>query len=194
MGTKVLTPHPQYLVKLYAGVTLIFVIFIFPWIFLGLIPQLGWIYVLVFILANALWIIPTFLLLPAYYKSLRYEIGETEVTVYKGIFTRSVKTVPYRTITDFTLKRDILDRWFLNLGTLEVQTAGHSGQVGPESRLAGLKGWDELRAELLERLRAYRASAGTGAEMEPGPTLADSRELLRQILEELRGLRQDLQR
>lgn len=193
MSVKTIYPHTRYLVKMYASVILVFGLFILPWILLGLIPKLGWLYVLIFLVANVLWIVPTFLLLPAYFKSLRYEIGESELVVHQGIFTRSVKTIPYRTITDLALKRDILDRWLFNTASLEVQTAGRSGQEGPEARLVGLANWEELRAELVERLRAYRAGTGVGAEAEAQPQSSDeSRELLRQILAELRGLREDL--
>jgi hypothetical protein len=37
-----------------------------------------------------------------------------------------------RTVTTISVKRDILDRWLFNLGTLEIQTAGMSGQTGAE--------------------------------------------------------------
>ena len=61
---KTVLPHSQYLLKLYLNVLVIFGLFILPWVLLGLIPDLGWIYVLIFLAANALWIVPTLLLLP----------------------------------------------------------------------------------------------------------------------------------
>lgn len=191
---QVIYPGSRYLSKLYVSTILVFLIFILPWILLGLIPELGWIYVLIFILANAGWMAPTFLLLPFYCKSIQYQIGEDEIVVQKGIFTRSVKTIPYRTITDFIVKRDILDRWLFNLGTLDVQTAGRSGQTGAEASLVGLTKWDELRNEILPRLRAYRISSGIGTEVERKLAGSAETELLQQILAELRGLRQDLRR
>ena len=191
---QVIYPSSRYLPKLYVSTILVFLIFILPWILLGLIPEFGWIYVLIFILANALWMAPTSLLLPLYCKSIQYQIGDDEIVVQKGIFTRSVKTIPYRTITDFIVKRDILDRWLFNLGTLDVQTAGQSGQTGAEASLAGLTNWDELRNEILPRLRVYRISSGVGAEVERKLAASADAELLQQILAELRGLRQDLKR
>ena len=188
---KAIYPHPRYLTKLYLSTLVIAGLFIFPWILLGLIPELGWAYVLIFILANALWMVPTFVLFPLYLKSIHYEIGESEIIAHQGIFTQSVKTVPYRTITDLEVKRDLLDRWFLNLGSLEVQTAGQSAQAGAEVRLVGLTNWSELRAEIVGRLRAYRASSGTGAEVE-APAASGDTELLRQILAEIKGLREDV--
>jgi uncharacterized membrane protein YdbT with pleckstrin-like domain len=187
-------PSPKYLNKLYINVLLVFLIFVFPWILMGLIPELGWPYVVVFLVANALWIIPTFLLLPAYCRSIRYEIGDNELVVYKGILTKSVKTIPYRTITDLVIKRDILDRWLFGLGSLDVQTAGKSGQTGAEASLVGLANWDELHNDVLQRLRVYRISGGTGAEIEPTTTHGADTELLQQILIEIRGLRHDIRK
>ena len=188
---KVIYPHPRYLTKLYLSILIIAGIFIFPWILLGLIPGLGWAYVLIFVIGNALWMAPTFLFLPLYFKSIHYEIGEDEIVAHQGILTQSVKTIPYRTITDLEVKRDLLDRGLLNLGSLDVQTAGQSAQSGAEVRVVGLTNWSELRAEIVERLRAYRAGAGTGGGGE-APATSDDAELLRQILAEIKGLRQDV--
>ncbi|NLS80157.1 MAG: PH domain-containing protein [Chloroflexi bacterium] len=187
---KIVKPHPRYLTKLYISTLVIAGLFVLPWILLGLIPELGWAYVLIFVLANALWMVPTFLLFPLYFKSIHYEIGESELIAHQGILTQSVKTVPYRTITDLEVKRGPLDRWLFNLGSLEVQTAGQSAQAGAEVRLVGLADWSALRAEIVERLRAYRASSGTGAEVEA--KAGGDTELLRQILAEIKGLREDV--
>ena len=187
-------PASRYLPKMYVNLLLIFVVFILPWALLALIPALGWTYLWIFVVANALWLAPTLILLPFYYRSLRYEIGEDDITVEKGIFTRSVKTIPYRTITDLAVKRDILDRWFFNLGSLDIQTAGQSAQAGADVTLVGLVDWMELRNEVLARVRAYRASTGVGTEVEPSAARAQELLILREILEELRGLRRDLKR
>ncbi len=187
-------PVSRYLTKMYVSLLLIFVVFILPWILLALIPELGCVYLLIFVVANALWLVPTLILLPLYYRSLRYEIGEDDITVEKGIFTRSVKTIPYRTITDLAVKRDILDRWLFGLGSLDIQTAGQSAQTGADVTLVGLTNWAALRNEVLARIRAYRASTGIGTEVEPSAAHAPEQLLLREILEELRGLRRDLKR
>ena len=63
-------------------------------------------------------------------KALGYEVQDDEVIVRVGIITHSVKHVPYRTVTNITVSRDILDRWFFGLGSLHIQTAGMSGKSG----------------------------------------------------------------
>ena len=142
----VIRPHRNYLYKLYVTTILIFVIFILPFIFLGLIPELGTFYVLIFLAANALWIAPLFLFYPAYYRSISYELREDEIVVNKGVITKSMKVAPYRTVTNLHLKRGLLDRWFFNLGSLSVETAGISGQTGAEQVLSGLRDYEGFTA------------------------------------------------
>jgi putative membrane protein len=188
-----IVPSSKYLLKLYIGVLSMFFIFVFPWILLGLIPSLGWLYVLIFVVANALWLVPTLILLPLYVKSLSYELGDDELIVRSGVVTKSVKTIPYRTITDFTERRGFLDRW-LGIGSLGIQTAGQSVQGGNEGSLVGLTDWSGVREELVARLRRDRAGRGVGTEVAPSaPATADA-ELLRAILAEVKGLREDLAR
>src|SRR5690606_977849 len=91
--------------------------------------------VLIAVGLNALYLIPWFLVIPAYYSSLVYEIQDDEVIVRVGVITRTVKHVPYRTVTNLEVQRDPVDR-LLGLGTLKIQTAGMSGQTGAEETLA----------------------------------------------------------
>jgi len=53
-AVKTIRPHPNYLLKLYLSTLVIFFLFVFPFVFLGLLPELGWTYVLVFVGANIL--------------------------------------------------------------------------------------------------------------------------------------------
>lgn len=186
-----IVPSPKYLVKMYASVLSIFFIFVFPWILLGLIPDLGFLYVAIFVLANALWLVPTMLLLPLYAKSLSYELGDDELVVRSGVITKSVKTIPYRTITDFSERRGLFDRW-LGIGSLGIQTAGQSVQGTNEASLVGLTDWATIREDLVARLRRYRSGTGVGTEVEAEPGGAGDTELLQAILAEIKGLREDL--
>lgn len=106
---------------------------------------------------NALYLIPWFLLIPAYYNSLTYEIQDDEVIVRVGIITRSVKHVPYRTVTNLEVQRGPFDR-LLGLGTLKIQTAGMSGQSGAEETLAGLPNYEEIYETVAAALRRFRTA------------------------------------
>jgi uncharacterized membrane protein YdbT with pleckstrin-like domain len=103
------------------------------------------------------WMVAMILSVP-YFRSLRYEIQEDEVIVKVGIITHSVKHVPYRTVTNITVKRDIFDRWFFNLGTLTIQTAGMSGQTGAEESLVGLDNVQEVYELVVAELRRFRGA------------------------------------
>ena len=56
-------PSEKLRVKFNLWVGLIFLACIFPFVFLGFIPNLGRTYVWIFLAANALWMIPTFALI-----------------------------------------------------------------------------------------------------------------------------------
>ena len=53
---------------------------------------------------DALWYIPGMVLVVPYCNSLKYELHEDEVLVNAGIITRSVKHVPFRAITNISIR------------------------------------------------------------------------------------------
>jgi membrane protein YdbS with pleckstrin-like domain len=139
------------------------------------------------------WLVSMILAGP-YYRSLRYEVLADEVIVRAGIITKSVKHVPYRTVTNITVRRGLLDRWF-GLGTLNIQTAGMSGNTGAEESLVGLPDVQEVYDIVVTELRRFRGSqAPTAADDDlPTPDYTASGEL-NQILVELRAIRHALER
>jgi len=75
--------------------------------------------VIVTAILDCVWWLPAIVLTGPYYRSLNCEIREDEV-VRVGIITKSVKHVPFRMLANVTVKRGILDRWFFDLGTLNI--------------------------------------------------------------------------
>jgi uncharacterized membrane protein YdbT with pleckstrin-like domain len=143
--------------------------------------------------ADILWYLPALLLSGPYYRSLSYEIQDDEVIVRVGIWTQSVKHVPYRTVTNLKVKRDILDRWFFSLGTLNIQTAGMSGTTGAEESLVGLPNVQEVYEIVVTELRRFRGGmAPTAADVEDAPAVA-SAAALSAILAEVQAIRQTLE-
>ena len=145
--------------------------------------------------ANALWFVPTLLLIPPYCRSLQYEIQDDEVIVRGGIITKSVKHVPFRTVTNLTVMQGPLDRLF-GIGTLNIQTAGMSGQTGAEESLVGLPNFREIYEQVAAALRRYRGSlspAQSEEEFVP-PAAGGDNQLLEEILQELQGIRAALER
>ncbi|MFN2290106.1 MAG: PH domain-containing protein [Anaerolineae bacterium] len=201
MRSHVFKPSSQYLIKLRVVISLVAVAILAGGVLMGLLMSLdrdiglsgGLIVILVVGVLDVLWWIPGMLLSGPYYRSLSYEVQDDEVIVHVGILTKSVKHVPYRTVTNLQVKRDILDRWFFGLGTLNIQTAGMSGQKGAEESLVGLDNVQEvyeLVATELRRFRGAMAPTGTGEEPElPG----DAAGTLAAILDEVRGIRRRLE-
>ncbi len=196
MANKSFVPNPKYQVKLLVVNTVIaFLILVGTGILSALIglddPNAALTIFLIFTGFDALyWLIAIAVVLP-YYRSLRYEIREDEVIVHVGIFTQSIKHVPYRTVTNITISRDIFDRWFFNLGTLQIQTAGMSGQSGAEEKLVGLENVQEVYEMVVKELRRFRGG------MTPTTTEEEPKEMVQStstdLLEEVRAIRRLLE-
>jgi membrane protein YdbS with pleckstrin-like domain len=201
MQTKSFKPSPQYLTKLRAVITIVALLILAGGILLGWLMSFdksigasgGMLAFLIVTAINAVWWAPAMLLSGPYYRSLSYEIQDDEVIVHVGIWTQSVKHVPYRTVTNLTVKRDILDRWFFGLGTLNIQTAGMSGTTDAEESLVGLTNVQEVYEIVVTELRRFRGSmAPTAAEVE-GESAVASTDALSAILTEVRAIRQAME-
>jgi len=188
-------PSRKYLTKAYlniaiiAGAIVLGALLIAAFVSLG--PEVGveaiWWSLAISLGINVLWVVPAVLLMGPYYRSLRYEIHEEQVIMHVGIMTRSVKYVPFRTVTNMTVNRGPLDRAF-GIGSLEIQTAGISGTTQAEQNLVGLEDPEAVYGLAVQALRRFRGAMG--------PTTADIQEedVLRAILDEVRGIRQRLER
>ncbi len=176
METHALTPSSRYKAKLVLIMTIVAVLVMVAGLLLSLPigrdegPRDAMICILVFFLVDVLWYVPGLILVGYYFRSLKYEIQDDEVIVHVGIWTKSIKHVPYRTVTNLKTNRDIFDRWFFDIGSLNIQTAGMSGNTGAEEALVGLPNVQEIYEMVGGRLRQYRgAMSPTGTEDEPVP-------------------------
>jgi uncharacterized membrane protein YdbT with pleckstrin-like domain len=202
MKDKVFAPSPRYRTKLYFSTSFIALLFVAGGVLLGALLALGRgpglivgaVTVMGTAFLNLAWWAPVMLWCGPYYRSLSYEILEDEVIVRAGVLTRTVKHVPYRTVTNITVKQGLVDRW-LGLGTLEIQTAGMSGTSGVEQVLAGLEDAQEVYALVAAELRRFRsAMAPTAAEVEGEVSKADlPAEALNALLVEVRAIRRALE-
>jgi uncharacterized membrane protein YdbT with pleckstrin-like domain len=202
MEDKVFTPSPRYRTKLYLSVSFVALLLVSGGVLLGALLALGRgpglivgaITVMGTVFLNLAWWAPLMIWCGPYYRSLRYEIFEDEVIVRAGVLTRTVKHVPYRTVTNITVRQGLVDRW-LGLGTLEIQTAGMSGTSGVEQILAGLENAQEVYALVAAELRRFRsAMAPTVAEVESEVSEANvPAEALDALLLEVRAIRRALE-
>ncbi len=198
MKTLEFKPNPKYLIKERLIFTLIALLIAAFGIFMGYLigreegPRVGSIVTQVFLLVDLAFWLTAMVLTGFYYRSLSYEIHDDEVIVHVGIVTKSVKHVPFRTVTNVKIKRGILDRFVFNIGTLNVQTAGMSGSTGAEESLVGLENVQELYDIVARQLRLFRGGmTPTAADIDDTPTGSSDRTLAA-ILEELRAINQNL--
>lgn len=206
MAARTFEPSPKYLIKLRWMMVIIALIVLASGALMAGLMSLdrsigargGWITFVIVAGCNAAWWIPAMLLTKPYYESLGYEIHEDEVLVRVGVWTKAVKHVPYRTVTNLTVKRGLMDRW-LGLGTLDIQTAGMSGTNTAEQRLVGMENSQEVYEMVAAELRRFRGGMSpTGAEVESEPISSRVGELalaetLDKILNEVRAIRQALE-
>jgi len=89
------------------------------------------------------------------------------------------------TVTNMKINRGPLDRLF-GLGSLQIQTAGVSGSTQAEQHLVGLEDPQAVYDVAVQALRRFRGS------MSPTAADIDEEDLLRAILDEVRGIRESL--
>ena len=145
------------------------------------------------VMMNILWLIPGMLLTEPYYRSLSYEIQNDEVIVNVGIITKTIKHVPYRTVTNLEINRGILDRWIFKMGTLKIQTAGMSGQTGAEEDLVGLVNVQEVYEIVVNELRKFRGGMTPTAADEEIDLATTPANGLDEVLDELRAIRKAIE-
>ena len=118
--------------------------------------------------------------------NLSYVIKDNNITIYRGIFTKVEQNIPDRKVTDFILHRDLLDR-FLGIGSIKVQTAGGSGQMGYEGILSGIQDYEEVHKNLRDKLISIQSSSTSSSSTS---SLDDS--VLNKILSELKDINQKI--
>lgn len=200
MSRKSFKPSRRYLSKMYLNMFLVALAIAIFSVFMGWLigrdegPGVGRNISLVMLGINLAWWLVGMILAGAYYRSLRYEIQDDEIIVYVGIWTKSIKHVPYRTVTNIATKRDIFDRWFFGIGSLNIQTAGMSGTTGAEEQLVGLPNVHDVYEIVVAELRRFRGGMSPTAAEAEGRTTGEKGRLLNEMLSELRKIRQSLQK
>jgi len=120
-------------------------------------------------------------------KNLSYTISEDRITIHKGILTKIKQNIPFRAVTDFILHRSLYDR-ILGIGSIKVQTAGQSQTTATyEGNLDGLLEFDELHAQLRERIKIFHPLKD-----EKVKGKSEKSDVLDEILQEIKEIRRGL--
>ncbi|MHA2329000.1 MAG: PH domain-containing protein [Candidatus Hodarchaeales archaeon] len=141
---------------------------------------------------------PIIALMADYYTNvMKFTIDETEVIVKKGLINKQVKHIPFRTIANVSSRYGPYDR-LLGLGTVEIETAGKSGQqTGPEAKIEGIPNFNAVGDYILTKLRQFRTQYATTTEVAaeapqlPPLPLAEQ-DFHRQMLTEIREIKERL--
>jgi len=200
MNTMHIKPGGSYLRKLWVTYTIIAILAVLVAYLFGLLVGIdeGYhvtiaitIYAAIF--AGLFWAISVILSV-FYYRSLSYEIQDDEIIVRVGIATKSVKHVPYRTVTNISIKRGILDRFMFDIGTLAIQTAGMSGTSAAEQSLVGLEDFQAVYDDVVAKLREFRGAMSPTAAGEEIVAEAAGTDVMGSMLEELKAIRRSLEK
>ena len=123
--------------------------------------------------------------------NLSYIIKDRRVTIFKGIFTKVEKDIPYTKVTDFVLHRTLLDR-YLGIGSVLIQTAGQSqSPTGYEGNLDGLLDFTDIHQQLKSKL--LEAEGGAGPTKVANET-SSINTILQEILNELKHINSNLKK
>jgi len=138
-----------------------------------------------------MWVI-SYLIIHLWTKNLTYIVRDDRVTILSGILTKKEQNIPYRSITDFVLKRGPFDR-YLGIGTIQVQTAGQSQTAtGYEGCLSGLLDYDGIHGNLRDKLKSLHPISESTTTSEP--VNISNENVLSQILDELKEIKRNTEK
>ena len=124
--------------------------------------------------------------------NLTYIVRDDRITILSGILTKKEQNIPYRSITDFVLKRGPFDR-YLKIGTIQVQTAGQSQTAsGYEGCLSGILDYNSVHGDLRDKLKSLHPVSESTTTSEP--INLSNENVLTQILEELKKIRKNTEK
>ena len=142
--------------------------------------------------ANLLMWVISYPIIHLWIKNLTYIVRNDRVTIQSGILTKKEQNIPYRSITDFVLKRGPFDR-ILGIGTIQIQTAGQSQTAtGYEGCLSGLLDYNSVHGDLRDKLKSLHPVSESTTTSEP--INLSNENVLTQILEELKKIRKNTER
>ncbi|MHA1236970.1 MAG: PH domain-containing protein [Candidatus Hodarchaeales archaeon] len=123
--------------------------------------QLNDLFLLMFVGFTVLWGIAFVIYaigLRIYVSRMKFIVHGTEIVVIKGLINFTEKHVPYRTVTNISMRSGPFDRLF-KIGTIEIQTAGGSApslDQTAEEKLEGITIYREVRDYILTQLRQFQ--------------------------------------
>jgi membrane protein YdbS with pleckstrin-like domain len=178
-------PSPQLRKLYYLTLSVIFIIFLLPGLFLAMIiPSVIAILGVPFLLIFGL----LFWWTPKYYKSIIYKLTRDDMTWRRGVWFKNTGIVPYNRITNVDIAQGPVSR-ALGIASLKIQTAGYSAPNtrSSEIRIDGIVKFEEMRELIMDLVRGRKPVAVETYDETGGDTES-------KILSELVRIRKALER
>ena len=96
--------------------------------------------------------------IPAFYRTAAYRFTDEEVEYRRGVFFQQKTTVPYNRITNVNASQGPIQR-LVDAGSVGIHTAGYGGQMGAELSVSGVSDYEELKDQVLAKVRRRRPAA-----------------------------------
>jgi hypothetical protein len=163
-------PSPQFRKLYYIYLLLVIIIAFLPW-YLPMTVALilyasNTVSFLVITIITLILLVPVLIALywiPRYYRSIRYNLTNSEIEWRRGVWFKKTGIVPYNRITNVDISQGPISR-ALGIAALKIQTAGYSvpsGGMGgtAEIKLEGIEQYDELQELIMSHVRGKRPVA-----------------------------------
>lgn len=124
------------------------------------------------------------------WRHLGYEVGDSEFSLYKGVFSKKRLHVPYQRIQSVDVRASLLQR-VAGVCSVEIDTAGGSSNKAIVVPYVTKDAAGELRHELFARKQAILAGAAVAGDV-PRPVPATKGEAAGNVLDELGGVFSDV--
>jgi membrane protein YdbS with pleckstrin-like domain len=135
----------------------------------------------------------SFYWIPKYYKSLSYQMTESEVRVEGGVWWKMRHAIPYSRIMNVdTIQGPISRR--MGIGAVDIYTAGYTGQGGgsggpsirrSEAAFMHVENFLQLRESVLEIVRGRPLFGASAMKAESSPAMLDELKQIRALLEKI---------
>jgi membrane protein YdbS with pleckstrin-like domain len=138
-------------------------------------------------------ILLTCFILAFYYKTIKYEILDTEIAITKGLLVKTQAIIPFRTITNLVIKQGAIEL-ILGISRIIIQTAGESAKAEPEGKIIGVYYAQDLIEEILNLVRLLDPPAYLREKIPLTTTPKNLSLVYSQILAELQKIDEKLDR
>jgi membrane protein YdbS with pleckstrin-like domain len=132
--------------------------------------------------------------IPAFYRTAAYRFTDDELEYRRGVFFRQKTTIPYNRITNVSAYQGPVQR-LVDAGSVGVHTAGYGGQMGAELTIGGVTDYEEIKEQVLSKVRRRPPAATEGDEtpVSGGADATTGDGQASEMLAELRRIREALE-